>query len=109
MTDLAQDFERRAKEQTEAAQTLIEAADFNTDPKKQTLFVVGKVTGKFLHALAELTAYLKATDQLDEAAARRQEIVERSNAIRTAAALGNWDEVNRLAAGFGGGEGSDGG
>ena len=100
MNSLARDFTRRAEEQTKSAVTLFEAADFAINPKNQALFVVGKTTANLFHALAELTAYLGATDQLDEMAARRKEIMEKSNAIRTAAARAaateNWDEFDRL-------------
>lgn len=100
MNDLARDFERRAKEQAEAAVTLFDASDFSVDAHKQSLFIVAKTTANLLHLLAELTAYLKTTDQNDEMSTLRQEIMEKSNAVRTAAARaaasGNWDEFDRL-------------
>lgn len=98
---LARDFERRAKEQAKSAETLFEAVDFVTDVKKQALFVVGKVTSNLFVAMAELAAYLGAADKLDEMDILRKEAMEKSNAIRTAAArgsaTGNWDEFDRLA------------
>lgn len=100
MNDLARNFARRAEEQAAASASLFEADDFTVNQKKQALFIVGKMTANLLHVLSELTAYLRATDQLDEMAIRRKEIMEKSNDIRIAAAraasTGNWDEFDRL-------------
>ncbi|KKN09810.1 hypothetical protein LCGC14_1042830 [marine sediment metagenome] len=103
MNDLAQDFERRAEEQLKAAIGIYESVDFNTNPKKQATFVVGKTTANLFSMLAELAAYLQATDEMT---IRRKEIMEQNNAIRIAAA--EWDEFDRLVAGFSGGDGSGG-
>jgi len=108
MNDLARDFERRAEEQLKAAIAIYESVDFNTNPKKQATFVVGKTTANLFAMLAELTAYLKATDEMDEMTIRRKEIMERNNAIRIAAAAGKWDEFDRLVAEFSGGGGAGG-
>ena len=109
MPTLGDDFRVRAAEQHQAALTLLESTEFATDPKKRAAFVVGKVTANTLQLLGELVDYLHGTEVMTVAEARRAEIMERNDAIRNAAAAGEWSEFDRLVKEFGteGGSGGD--
>lgn len=95
-TPLAEDFRARAKAQREAANTLLGAADLKSNAEKQIAATVGQVNATLLEALADVLDYQKAADRLSPLAARRQTILEKNNAVRIAAARGQWEEFDRL-------------
>lgn len=101
MLSLGDDFRSRSTEQLEAAITLFESPDFAVDPTKQMGFVVAKVTANMLQVLSEVVDYLHGTDKMNAGDERRAKLMEKSNAIRTAGASGNWDEFDRLVREFG--------
>lgn len=113
MPSLGESFRSRATEQQQHARTLFESPEFGVDPQKQALFVAAKVTANMLQLLGEVIDYLRAADNMDAAAEHRAKILEKSNAIRNAAAAaaatGNWDDFDRIASEFGtgGSQGSD--
>lgn len=102
MAELSETFRRRSKEQSESSLALFAEADFDTNAKKQAMFVIGQVNATMLDALADvldngtLLGKSAAASALFE---RRRKVLERNDAIRLAAAKGEWDEFDRLAAG----------
>jgi len=94
---LGDEFRRRAKDQREAANTILAAADLQTSAEKQITATVGHVNANLLDALADLVDYDQAKNGADRLAVRRLTILERNDAIRTAAARGDWAEFDRLA------------
>ncbi len=103
MTSLGDDFRKRSAEQHKAAMAVLELPTFSVEPKSQALFVVGKVTANLLELLGETVDYLHGTATMDALAKQRAKTLEKTNAIRNAAAAGEWGEFNRLVREFGGG------
>lgn len=93
---LADHFRAKAKLQRDAANTLLGAGDFDTSAEKQVAATVGQVNANTLEALADLIEYQHATESGGSLAAKRRAILERNDAIRRAAARGQWDEFDRL-------------
>lgn len=95
----------RSQAQEEAAKTLFESSKFDLEPKTQALAIVAKTTANVLHILADIVDYLRASEDMDEDAKRREAYMERNNAIRNAATLGSasgdWSEFDRLVKEFG--------
>lgn len=89
-------FRARAKEYRDAANSVLEAPGFGTDPKILVTVIVGHVHANTLECIADLSEYLRSADQLDANALRRRAILEKNNAIRQAAARGDWAAFDRL-------------
>lgn len=102
---LAIDFAKRAEELDLAAKTLLDSTDFEVSRKTQSLFIVGQVTANVMHVMADMVGFLAQTGAIDEVHARRAKLMEANNAIRLAAAAGNWERFNELVKEFGGSEG----
>ena len=101
MQSLGENFRSRSAEQHENALALLKSPEFITDPEKQAMFVVGKLTANVLHVLGEMVDYLDGAGKMNAADDRRTKILERNDAIRNAAASGNWEEFDRLVSQFG--------
>lgn len=93
---LIAEFRNRARQQREAANVLLAGSEILTDPKKQVAATVGHVASHLFDALADLVEYQQADLEGDTMASRRRAILERNNAIRKAAARGDWNEFDRL-------------
>jgi uroporphyrinogen-III synthase len=102
MSLLGADLARRSAEQRSAAAALLETADFTVSPKSQCLFVVGMTSANILEALGEIVDFQSGMDKLSAAEVKVREIQEKSNALRTAAALGHatgdWSKFDALVA-----------
>lgn len=103
MITLADDFRSRSSEQHEAAMKLLKLPEFATDPKKQAMFIVGKVTANTLQLLSEMVDYLRVSEKMDAASQQRAQAMEKNDAIRNAAIAENWEEFDKLVEEFGGG------
>lgn len=101
MNLLAAKFIKQAKEQVEAANSLLETPEFLASAKTQAMFIIGQVNAQTLEAMAELVTYLAGTSVIDEAQAHREKLMEKTDAIRYAASTGNWEEFDRLAEKYG--------
>ena len=102
MAELSDVFRRRSQEQAASSAALFDEEDFDENPKKQALAIIGQVNATVLDAFADV---LDNSTLLGKSAAasalfeRRKKVLERNDAIRMAAAKGEWDEFDRLAAG----------
>jgi hypothetical protein len=92
---LADEFRTRAKEHRDAANSLIDASAILTD-RNHVAATVGHVTAQLYTALADMEDYHHRAEEVESATARRRAILERNDAIRKAAARGDWDEFDRL-------------
>jgi hypothetical protein len=90
------ELHRRASDQRAAAAVMLESVDLGTEPKKQVTAIVGFCTANVLDALADVLDYLRESPGLDAKMAERRKIMERNDAIRRAAAKGDWAEFDRL-------------
>lgn len=107
MSRLAKQYRDLAAEHNSAARSLYDSDTFITDTRKQTNAVVGFVSSKLYHALADMVEYFEGKEQLDPKIAQRKAILERNEAIRKAAARGDWDEFDKLSAGSSNEQGGD--
>lgn len=98
MTSLSDDFRQRAAKEREAANAMIESADFVRNPKKQVIAIVGHVRAGQFEALAEVVDYLRAAPGAGSFQARRAAISRQHSSIRNAVAKGEWDEFDRIVA-----------
>ena len=94
--NLSTDFRERAEQQRAAATVVLESTEFDRNPRKQAAAIVGQVNATVFDALADMVDYLRNCEKIDDVAARRRAILERNDAIRRAAAVGNWDEFDKL-------------
>ncbi|WP_068130847.1 hypothetical protein [Roseimaritima ulvae] len=71
-----------------------------TDATNLLMAIVGQINATILESTADSLDYLRVATGEDSMVARRKAILERNDAVRTAAAIGsttgNWDEFNRL-------------
>lgn len=106
----AQVFTSKAAEYRNQSAMLMDADDLDTNTTKQIAATVGLVSANMFEGLAMLAAMMGAPAP-DPAMERRRAILERNDAIRTAAARGDWDEFDKLVSGNGasGGDGEGGG
>ena len=88
MSHLGNDFRRRAEEHNAQAETLFSAGDFDVNRKTQAAAVIAKTTANMLYLLGELVDYLRESETIDDADARRKQIADRNNAIREAYTAG---------------------
>lgn len=102
MAGLADELRQRSKDTAASANTLFESDDFEISVKKQSLFVIGQVKASLFSTLAEVLEELdynararEQTSQWD----KRAEVLKRNEAIRRAAASGDWDEYDRIVKG----------
>lgn len=106
MSQFARDILRRADKHLQAADQLFEGSFPDPRQKEQAAAIVAKVTGNVYRVLGEFLTHQEASASQSEADQRRQAILERSNALRTAhakaVATGNWTEYDRLSRDFGG-------
>lgn len=103
---LADSFRSRAKQQRDLANELIttqplirQDADGKFDAQNLVTAIVGHLNATILETNADAMDYLRVTTGEDSLISRRKRIMERNDAIRTAAARGDWEEFDRLAAG----------
>ena len=100
MSALGDDLRKRSAEQQGAAAELLDSPEFGTSPKLQSLFVVGQTTANILEALADVADYQQADSVRSKLDERTQALLERNNAIRTAAAAGfasnDWSRFDGL-------------
>lgn len=61
--------------------------------------IVGHLEAKMLDALAAQTEYLQSQGYSSRIPKRTQEILDTNDAIRTAAANGDWDKYNEIISG----------
>jgi hypothetical protein len=101
MNALATKFRESAREKSDLADKIMAETSFAADPKNQITVVVGKVVAHMLVALADVLEFQDGARQIDGKAERRRQSLEKNDAIRRAAAAGNWDEFDQLVAGFG--------
>lgn len=101
-------YAKKADEMITAAQTLFEQTNFRTDPAIQLQATVGFITGRMFQLIGEAVDYLEGLEGMSEAEKRLAKFEERNNALRTAAASGNWTEFQRIVSEISGG-GGDGG
>jgi len=99
MAGLPDSFRQRGKESNDASRAMLEAGDFEQSAHKQAMAIIGQVNAALFFALADMMDYLRTTTGTDSALERRRAILQRNDAIRKAAATGNWDEFDRLTAG----------
>lgn len=97
MSGLADDFRLKAKAQVQATGVLIE----NLDQQQKGLVaaIVGQVNGALYMALADMLDYQAREATLDVGLARMAANLKKTDAIRKAAASGDWNEYDRLVAG----------
>lgn len=100
---LSDKWREKAASNTEGSNALFDEADFATNPKKQVLATIGQVNATIYSALADLLDDLSVQRSAgaDAVTEKRRAMLRRTNDIRTAAARGDWDEFDRLAAGDG--------
>lgn len=98
---LAESFRQRAAEQRAIANALLEEADVMSKATKLVPAIVGHVNATMLEALADMVDYQQTKPVLDEAMERRKAILQRNNEMRLAAANGDWQRFDELAAGAG--------
>ena len=100
MSLVADNLRSEAKGQREAAAVLLNSDDLNTDRKKQIAATVALTSANVFNALADLMDFLRVSASSDPLMAKRQQFIERSDAIRKAAAdalaTGNWGAFDRL-------------
>jgi hypothetical protein len=108
---LADDFRSRAEEQRESAHSLLGAVDIETSASKRITAVVGFVNASTLEALADLADYLRQGVQLTRLSDRQRKALEKNDAIRIAAATGDWNRFDELISerGAAGSDGTEGG
>jgi len=102
MAGLAETLRQRAKETALAATSMLDAEDFETSAKKQSLFIIGQVNANTFATMADVLEQIELTARTQTAEAiieRRASVLKRNDAIRRAAASGDWNEYDRLAAG----------
>lgn len=102
MAGIADDFRARSKANAEASETLMKANDFG--PSKPIPFasaIIGQVNATIYLALADMMDFTRLSTGLDATSQRRMKILEINNAIRVAAAKGDWDGFDKLSAGLG--------
>ena len=103
MATLADKFREEAAEYRTAANALIGAEDILTRADKLVPAIVGHVHANTLEALAELTNYIHFKDGMSGLTVQRKAIIDRSEAIRKAAAIGattgDWSEFDKLSRG----------
>lgn len=98
---LADDFRARAKANAEGSNSLFEAADFDTSPRKQVMATIGQVNATIYTALADkLEQSGSSAGAADPMLALRKSIIEKNNAVRKAAAYGystgDWSNFDKL-------------
>ncbi len=95
---LADDFRARAKEQAESSAAIfaLPDVDFDASPKKQALFIVGQVNATVLKSLADAMDYLSKTTGSTSLTQRIMSRLASNDALRTAAARGDWDAFDKL-------------
>jgi hypothetical protein len=106
---LADSFRERATEQRNLANGIVdrplvkvvvnEDGTQEFDAKNLLVAIVGHLNATILETAADQMDYLRVSTGDDSLAARRRKIMEQNDAIRRAAASGNWVEFDRLAAG----------
>lgn len=99
MAAISDDFRARAKQQAEASIALFDSADFDAKPKTQALAIIGQVNATLYTALADMADYLRTSAGADRLSARTGTLLKRNDAIRQAAAKGDWVEFDKLVNG----------
>lgn len=97
---LGEDFRSRAKQMRADGETLLGSELFGSDPKVRLKAAIGFVSAVVLETAADLCDYLRSAQAIDAGVEQRIRIFKRMSAVRMAAAKGDWDEFDRLAAGF---------
>lgn len=100
MSGLSEDFRSRAATQAEASAALFNEPDFQTNAKKQALAIIGQVNSTIYGGLADMLDTLPKAMGSESMLARRLESLRRNDAIRKAAAKGEWSEFDKLVAGL---------
>lgn len=105
MSGLGDDFRKRAEKQKATAVELFGSREHDTNRRVQGSAIIAKVTANMLSLLGELVDYLRLSEEVDDATARRRAQSERLDAIRKAAvagaATGDYTNYDRLIAEFG--------
>jgi hypothetical protein len=94
---LPETYRQRAKEQRDAANGLIDEPDILSNATKLISAIVGHVNASVMESLADVMDYQRGAAGVDSATAKRHAIIQRNEAIRLAAARGDWSEFDRLA------------
>ena len=97
---LSDKFRQKASDQSAASLQMFEAEDFERSAKKQALAVIGQVNATLLDGLADVVDHLTllAASGGGQANEKRLTILRTNDAIRRAAAKGDWSEFDRLSA-----------
>jgi hypothetical protein len=97
---LPDDYRSRAQLQRGIANELLGEADILTNPTKFVSAIVGQVNATVLEGLADAMDYLRLANvekpEAEHQFARHRKLSEHNNAIRRAAALGDWAAFDRL-------------
>ena len=101
MATLSESFRQHAVEQRKASNVLMEANPTlgQISTEKLVASIVGQVNANALETMADALDYLQKTAGSDGLLDRRRKILERNDAIRTAAAKGDWNEFDKLVSG----------
>ena len=79
---------------------LLNSDDLNTDRKKQVAATVALTSANVFSALADLMDFLRVSATSDPLMLKRQQLIEKNDAIRKAAAdafvTGNWVNFDKL-------------
>jgi hypothetical protein len=100
MATFVETLRARSKELSEAADLLINAADFGVSAEKRVTAVVGKVNAQTFSIAADVVEYLEAKTYHGITDVNRQRIFDQYHALRLAAAKGidsgDWTDFEQL-------------
>ena len=100
MSLVSDNLRAEAKGQREAAAVLLNSDDLNTDRKKQIAATVALTSANVFVALADLMDVLRMSRTSDPVMLKRQQLIDKNDAIRKAAAdafaSGNWGNFDKL-------------
>lgn len=103
MSVLGDEFRANAHAQSAAADAIFKAEDFDTNPTKQATAIIGKVNSTLYSVAARLAEQRdfpevnKKTSLLE----KRLAILKQNDAVRQAAATGDWEAFDKLVAAMG--------
>jgi hypothetical protein len=99
MASLPEEYRQKASEQRELSKQLVEDPKLLEKPKLLVAAIAGQVNATVLSSLADVMDYLRVTTGQDSRLQRLNDIVTRANALRTAAARGDWSELDKMTEG----------
>ena len=99
MATLADNFRAKAKQYIDASSVLLASDEYKTDVTKQISIVVAQVNANTFQSLADIVDWHDRGNRVGGMIDRAGLLLKKNDAIRKAAASGNWDEFDKLVNG----------